>query len=319
MKFRTEIKIAPFDKKIGHENHILSLGSCFAESVSARLAQSKFHVTTNPVGVLFNPLSISTALRSFADPAPLLASDLHQGDGLWFNYDFHGGFSDPSAARALDKMNAARQLGAQALHDADQVLLTFGTAWVFRHKGQVVANCHKRPSAEFVRCRLTVNEIVDEFSKLIGTILADKEVIFTVSPVRHINDGLDENFLSKATLKLAIAELTASFGNTHYFPAYEIITDDLRDYRYYADDLIHPAPQAIEYVWEKFAAAALSERAQQLLPQIVRITAAACHRPQYPTGAAYKTFCKKQLEQIATLPEIDFSTEVELFKHYTSE
>ena len=157
MKFRTEIEIAPLGTKIGYENRILALGSCFAEHIAGRLAQAKFRVTANPSGILFNPLSIAAALRSYAGEKPVRHSELGFDGELWFHYGFHGSFSAPEADQALAAMNAARKSGAEALRAADRIVLTFGTAWVYEHDGAVVANCHRRPAAEFTRRRLGVD------------------------------------------------------------------------------------------------------------------------------------------------------------------
>lgn len=314
MKFRTEIEIAPLGAKTGYENRILALGSCFAEHIAGRLREAKFRIATNPTGILFNPLSIAAALRSYADETPVRASELGSDGGLWFHYGFHGDFSAPTAEEALAVMNAARKAGTDALHGADRLLVTFGTAWVYEHRGEVVANCHRQPAAEFVRRRLTVAEIVTEFSALLAGPLAGKEVIFTVSPVRHTGDGLEGNAVSKATLRLAVEELAAAHPNAHYFPAYEILNDDLRDYRFYSCDLVHPSPQAVEYVWEKFTAAALSDEARRLLPDVRHIVVAAAHRPRNPRSEAYREFCRRRLEEIGALPQIDFRAEAEYFR-----
>lgn len=247
MKFRTEIEIAPLEVKIGYENRVLTLGSCFAEHIAGRLAGAKFPVAANPSGILFNPLSVATAIRSYTDSAPVGRGELGFDGEVWYHFGFHGDFSAPTADKALRRMNAARQSGADALRTADRIVLTFGTAWVYERDGAVVANCHRRPAAEFFRRRLSVDEIVDTYSELIAGPLAGKQIILTVSPVRHLGDGLAGNAASKATLRLAAEELTQRFGHVAYFPAYEILTDDLRDYRFYADDLVHPAPQAVTY------------------------------------------------------------------------
>lgn len=314
MKFRTEIEIAPLGTKIGYENRILALGSCFAEHIAGRLAEAKFRIVTNPTGILFNPLSIVAALRSYADGAPVRQSELNSDGEVWFHYGFHGAFSAPAADEALAGMNAARKAGCEALRRADRLLVTFGTAWVYEHRGEVVANCHRQPAAEFVRRRLSVGEIVTAFSALLAGPLAAKEVVFTVSPVRHTGDGLEGNAVSKATLRLAVEELAAACPNAHYFPAYEILNDDLRDYRFYADDLVHPAPQAVEYVWEKFTAAALTDEARRLLPGVRHIVVAAAHRPRNPRSDAYREFCRRRLGEIAALPQIDFQAEAEYFR-----
>lgn len=314
MKFRTEIETSPLGVQIGYENRILTLGSCFAAHIAEKLAGAKFRVTANPSGILFNPLSIAAAIRSYASPAAVTREELGYDGDVWYHFGFHGDFSAPTAEEALGRMNAARQSGAEALRTSDRVLLTFGTAWVYEREGEIVANCHRRPAAEFSRRRLSVGEIVGTFAELIEGPLAGKQIILTVSPVRHIGDTLAGNAVSKAALRLAAEELKQRFNCVEYFPAYEIVTDDLRDYRFYADDLVHPAPQAIAYIWEKFTATALSDRARNLLPEAEAIAAAAAHRPRNPQGEAHRAFCRRQLERIAALPEMDFQSEAEYFR-----
>ena len=314
MKFRTEIEISPLGVQIGYDSRVLTLGSCFAAHIARKLAAAKFRVTENPSGILFNPLSIAAAIRSYASPAAVTRDELGFDGEVWYHFGFHGDFSAPTAEEALARMNAARRAGAEALRTADRVILTFGTAWVYERDGEVVANCHRRPAAEFSRRRLSVEEIVKTFAELIEGPLAGKQIILTVSPVRHIGDGLAGNAVSKATLRLAAEELMQRFKCSAYFPAYEIVTDDLRDYRFYADDLVHPAPQAIAYVWEKFTGAVLSDRARNLLPEAEAIVAAATHRPRNPQGEAHRAFCRRQLERIAALPEIDFQSEAACFR-----
>lgn len=314
MKFRTEIEPAPRSVRIGYDNRILTLGSCFAAHIAGRLAAAKFHVIENPSGILFNPLSIAAAIRSYAAPAAVTREELEFDGEMWYHFGFHGDFSAPTADEALRRMNAARQAGAAALRTADRVILTFGTAWVYEREGQIVANCHRRPAAEFTRRRLDVEEIVETIAALLEGPLAGKQILLTVSPVRHLGDGLEGNAVSKAALRLAAEELKQQFRCVDYFPAYEILTDDLRDYRFYADDLVHPAPQAIAYVWEKFVQTALDDRARQLLPEVEAIVAAAAHRPRNPFGAAHRAFCRRQLERIEAIPEVDFQRESTLFR-----
>lgn len=314
MKFRTEIEIAPSEVKIGYENRVLTLGSCFAGHIAAKLSEAKFQVRENPSGILFNPLSIAAAIRSYADPRPVMRGELGFDGEVWYHFSFHGDFSAPAADEALRRMNAARQAGAEALRTADRIVLTFGTAWVYEHQGAAVANCHRRPAAEFFRRRLRAAEIVETFSELIEGPLAGKQIILTVSPVRHLGDGLAGNAASKAVLRLAAEELQERFAGVDYFPAFEILTDDLRDYRFYADDLVHPAPQAVAYVWEKFTPAVLTDEARRRLPEIEAIVTAAAHRPRNPQGEAHRAFCRRQLERIAALPDVDFQAEAEYFR-----
>ena len=312
MKFRTEIEPSPSGVQIGYENRVLTLGSCFAAHIAGKLAEAKFRVTANPSGILFNPLSIVAALRSY--PTPVHREELHCDGGRWFHFGFHGDFAAPTADEALQRMNAARRAGAEALDAADRVVLTLGTAWVYERGGEVVANCHRQPAAEFVRRRLTVEEVTEALAAAIEGPLAGREIILTVSPVRHLGDGLAGNAASKATLRLAAEQLTERYDRVSYFPAYEILTDDLRDYRFYADDLVHPSPQAVAYIWEKFSAAALTPEAQALLPEVEAITAAAAHRPRDPHSAAHRAFCRRMLERIAALPGVDFHAEAEYFR-----
>lgn len=312
MKFRTEIDIAPLHTRISYENRTLALGSCFAEQIGARLARAKFRVTVNPTGILFNPLSIVEALRSY--PTPVGREELHCDGGRWFHFGFHGDFAAPTADEALQRMNAARRAGAETLDAADRVVLTLGTAWIYERGGEVVANCHRQPATEFTRRRLTVEEVTGALAAAIEGPLAGREIILTVSPVRHLGDGLAGNAASKATLRLAAEQLTERYACVSYFPAYEILTDDLRDYRFYADDLVHPSPQAVAYIWEKFSAAALTPEAQALLPEVEAITAAAAHRPRDPHSAAHRDFCRRMLERIAALPGMDFHAEAEYFR-----
>ena len=314
MKFRTEIETSPLGVQIGYENRVLTLGSCFAAHIAEKLAGAKFRVTANPSGILFNPLSIAAAIRSYADPTPVTREELGYDGEVWYHFGFHGDFSAPTAEETLGQMNAARQAGAEALRTSDRVLLTFGTAWVYEREGEVVANCHQRPAAEFSRRRLSVGEIVETFAELIEGPLAGRQIVLTVSPVRHIGDTLAGNAVSKAALRLAAEELKQRYNCVEYFPAYEIVTDDLRDYRFYADDLVHPAPQAVAYIWEKFTATALTDRARNLLPEAEAIAAAAAHRPRNPQGEAHRAFCRRQLERIAALPEMDFQSEAEYFR-----
>jgi hypothetical protein len=206
----------------------------------------------------------------------------------------------------------------EGLAEADYVLVTFGTAWVFEEGGRVVANCQKRPAHLFTRRRLSVAEIEERFEGLMQGVLKDKQVIFTVSPVRHLKDGFEENSLSKATLRLAVHEIVARHPEqATYFPAFETLTDDLRDYRFYGADLAHPSAEAVEYIWEKFSEAALAPETLKLLPQIEAIVRATEHRPFNPDTEEHALFRRSMLERArefaARHPEIDLEREIEFF------
>ena len=316
MKFRTEIEVKPFDQKIDHSHNIFSIGSCFAEEMASTLHEGNFNVESNPTGVLFNPASIHSALHRFAECKSITNSDLHHANDTWFSYDFHSQFNGCDSDDVQRNINRAIERGHKSLTAADWVVITFGTAWVYtlNESGAIVANCQKQPASNFTRRRLAIEEIVAMYEELMHGILADKQVIFTVSPVRHLGDGADENFLSKSILKVAVAEVVERFDNAHYFPSYEILNDDLRDYRFYADDLVHPSRQAVEYISEKFLAATLSKQALELLPKIAKIKSAVSHRPRNKSSEEYLRFCEQQLAQIGAISEVNLEQERAYFE-----
>ena len=316
MKFRTEIEVSPLTEGLEYGAKIFALGSCFAENISERLRRAKFSIASNPFGVLFNPFSIANAIERLADARTFAVCDITAGKESFFSFDAHSSLDGKSHTEAFGNLNKAVAQGAKSLADADWVILTFGTAWVYEKEGWVVANCHKQPSSQFVRRRLSVTEIVERYSRLFEGVLHDKKVVLTVSPVRHIGDGLQENSVSKATLRLAVEELVSKYENACYFPSYEILIDDLRDYRYYADDLAHPSKMAVDYVWERFCEAVLAEETRAKMSLVEQIVAAAEHRPFNPESEAHKTFCQKMLAKTESMPEIDFSLEKSAFERY---
>ena len=323
MKFRTEVEVRPFGRKIGYGSRLFAIGSCFADNMAEALSRAKFRVTANPAGVMFNPASIAQTIRIFHKREQIAEQELTECNGRVFDYRFHGSLAGLTVEDTLEMINTAIETGHKALKEADTVIITFGTAWVYilNSTGETVANCHKQPAAMFTRKRLSVNEIVDTFSELFDTVLKDKFVILTVSPVRHLGDGADENFLSKATLKLAAAELEKRFcNNVVYFPAYEILNDDLRDYRFYADDLVHPSAQAVEYIREKFFAAALDRPALDILPRVEQVITAAQHRPSDKHSPRFAAFCKAQAENTLALESqvegLDLSAERAYFTEF---
>ena len=327
MQFQTQIKIDPFDEKIDHREPILSLGSCFADNIAKRLQRAKFDTTAAPTGILFNPESIARAIDRFdrakEDKSCLpTTEELQQANGVWYNYDFHSAFSHVDADTALSQMSDAVMRGAEALDTAKVVIITFGTAFVYRlsESGEVVANCHKQPQRLFSREMLSVENIVQRYNALLQGPLADKRVIFTLSPVRHLGDGLEQNSLSKATLRVAIAEIVAKNSYACYFPSYEIMMDELRDYRFYADDMAHPSTLAVEYIWERFSQTAFSVTTLEAIKRIEHIEAAAKHRPFNPESEAHRAFCRKMLAECellqSELPCICLEEEKEYFKNY---
>ena len=329
MQFRTYINIEPASEQIDHTNSIFSLGSCFAENIASRLQRAKFQVTGSPTGILFNPESIASTLdrlsrHTDAESArEQIATEMRNDNGRWYNYHFHSAFCDTDCEVAVGKMCKAHIVGAEALHKADVVIITFGSAWVYRlnDSGEVVANCHKQPQAQFSKQLLSAEQIARRYDALLSNgALAGKRVIFTVSPIRHLADGAEDNSLSKATLRVAIAEIVRNHPNTEYFPSFEIMNDELRDYRFYADDMVHPSPLAIDYIWQRFSEWAFSAATRQTIEQLGRLTQAAEHRPFNPTSDAHKRFCQQMLAQINELskayPAMDFGNEKEAFCKY---
>ena len=306
----------PLAERIDHSAKIFALGSCFAERISERLARAKFRVSSNPFGALFNPLSIAKSIERLATKCEFLARDLHSGGEGYYTFDAHSSLNGNSETEALERLNEAVSQGAKALNEANWVILTFGTAWVYERKGKAVANCHKQPAKEFERRRLSVEEIVKQYTSLFDGILQGKKIILTVSPVRHLGDGLQENSVSKAILRLAVEQLCEQYENVHYFPSYEIMMDDLRDYRYYDEDLAHPSKVAVDYIWEQFIRSAVSEEAQKLLPMVEQIVTAAKHRPFNPTSEEHRAFCRKMLAKADAISGIDLEREKSFFEEY---
>ena len=322
MEFRTKTDIANWDYRLRHSDKLLVMGSCFAEHIGRRLVEMKWRAQVNPFGVLYNPLSISEALERMLACRPYTEDELVCfPDGGWNTWLHYSRYSHPDKGEALAAINASFMQASALLRQADMLIVTLGTAWVYRLKetGQVVGNCHKVPERDFLRQRLTVEEIVDTYTALLAQLWAVNpklRVLFTVSPVRHVGDGLQENNVSKATLRLAVEELVAKYENASYFPSYEIVVDDLRDYRYYGDDLAHPSKMAVDYIWEKFCDAVLAKSAREKLPQVAQIVAAAEHRPFNPESEEHKLFCQKMLARVEAMPELDFSEEKREFERY---
>lgn len=315
MKFFTHIDIPPLKQQIDYTSRILSLGSCFANNIAHKLSDAKFRVLSSPTGILFNPESIASAINRIATNEGIKDTELQHDAEVWFSYDFHSSFSATNREQALTSMQEAMACATSFWQEVDTVIITFGTAWIYRHceSGKVVANCHKQPQKLFRRELLSVEDIVKSWSPILSNHLRDKHVIFTVSPIRHLSDGLEQNSLSKAILRIGINELLKLHANASYFPSFEIMNDELRDYRFYGEDMVHPSDTAIEYIWQRFADAAIDEKAHEVMLKIDKIRQAAHHRPFNPQSEAYKGFCLAQLQLIEQLQSqytwLDFAKE----------
>ena len=308
---------APFS--IGFDDRLLLIGSCFTENMGARLADGKFRALTNPFGIVYNPVSMARCLDLLMqEHAPFSENDLFENAGLWHSWEHHGQFSRPDRAAALAGISAAHETASRHLKTSNRLLLTFGTAGVFtlRGTGRVVANNHKMPAAVFEQRRLSVSEIADNVVGVLEKIKAqnaDLQIIVTVSPVRHIRNGLTENQRSKATLLLACEEICRALPDTFYFPAYELLLDDLRDYRFYAADMLHPSEVAADYIWDFFRDTFFTEETRRLHARVEKITTAARHRPFHAGTKEHRAFAEAQLKVIGELeaefPGLDFSGE----------
>lgn len=273
---RVGVPTMPFG--IDYATGIVSLGSCFSDEIGMRLRESDFHVEQNPFGTLYNPASIAAALRRIMYNREVGREDLVEYGGLWHSWHHHGSFSRPTAEECLEVCNSRLHGAHESLKQARLLLVTFGSAWVYEHEGEVVANCHKLPQDNFVRRCMTVDDIVSLWRPLLEEVHAcypTLHILFTVSPIRHIGDGLHGNQLSKSTLLLAVDELVdhdlppakrkkkgakveeSECPVTLYFPSYEIVVDELRDYRFYGPDMVHPTDLAVDVVWDRFQRATM--------------------------------------------------------------
>ena len=328
MDLQTVVHIAPSAWKISYQDHILLLGSCFSDSMGEKMDCCYLPHTSNPYGTLYNPLSIAQAIETQSEE-PWIVRD----KGLYHSLLRHGSFSNTDETRVREAVAASREQMAQALAKATVVIITFGTAWVYEYERRVVANCHKLPSSAFTRRRLTVSEIVAAWKPILAR-YKDKHFIFTVSPIRHVKDGLHENQVSKAILLEAVEELTrkdppcpsrtpsdspyrggeeknlpSSIDTKSspslcregrggsYFPSYEIVLDELRDYRFYAEDMVHPSAQAVQYVWERFVSTYMSPQTLQDMQTLHRFYQKKHHRILHPDSEESKRFLQQLAEE----------------------
>ena len=312
MNFITPIQISPSTIRIGYEHRTMIIGSCFAEAIGQRLSDLLFPVDLNPFGILYNPDSIAAAIRRLMDGNLFTADELTRYDDLYHSLLHHGSFSAPTAEECLERINARLSAGAEFLAAADRIIVTFGTSYVYRWKGTgaVVGNCHKMPDSYFRRERLSVDKVVHRWNLLLDSMVRRRpEVkwIFTVSPVRHLRDGAHENNLSKSVLHLLIEKLISLYPTiANYFPAYELMMDELRDYRFYAEDMCHPSPVAIHYISDRFESTYMDAKTRAWLRRAEALHRDLQHRPFRPDSDAHRRFLvqtKLKLKQLrAELP-----------------
>jgi len=321
MEFRLEFTPRPFDQKISHRHKLFLAGSCFTEQIGSKLAAHKFRIIDNPNGILFNPVSITKSLTSYIENKVYTEADLFYNNELWGSWEHHTRFSNVYKDAALSTINASQDAAHQFLKEADWLLLTLGSSFVYElENNQVVANCHKVPTDKFRKKLLSVDEVITTLDGLIYRLKKFNprlKIIFTISPVRHLRDGFIENNRSKATLINAVHHMVDKFEGLYYFPAYELVIDDLRDYRFFAEDMVHPNYAATNYVWEKFTSACIDEPSQELMKEINIINAAKNHKAFNPASEAHKKFLQNNMERINKLEQkfsyIDFEKEKAYF------
>lgn len=303
MKLYTSVDIAPSPKKIAYNDKILLLGSCFADNIGAKFGEYYFQTTVNPYGTLYNPASIAKAISGIGNGVSDIGFVEH--NGLWHSLSHHGSFSRADKEDLVRACEQSRVQLREALQQASIMIITFGTAWVYEYEDKVVANCHKLPANRFVRRRMTVDEIVEIWQPILAA-MPDKHWIFTVSPIRHVKDGLHENQISKAILLQAVDRLTAKqldspIGGLSYFPSYEIMLDELRDYRFYAEDMVHPSQVAVDYIWQRFVDTYMTADTQNEMRTLHQLWRDRHHRflhPDSPEAQQFAAHIKTRLQQL---------------------
>lgn len=323
MNFLLPITLPQPPVRIRHTDKILLLGSCFTEHISSRLAQGGFQIASNPQGILFNPISTAQALENVRSNRQWQEADLFQMNGLWNSWQHHSRFSHTDPQAALADMNAATGAAASILQEARWILITLGTSfqYVLRESGQPVANNHRAPGHYFEKQLLSTEAILDAWQPLLQTLFTDWpqiRVVFTVSPVRHARDGAIANNRSKGRLLDAVHTLCELFPQKClYFPAYELVVDVLRDYRFYDIDLIHPNHAATSYVWEQFVTHWVAPEDVPLLEELAALQTARAHRSRFPETAAHKAFLTqmhaKAIALQAQYPRLNLSGTIRYF------
>ena len=310
MKLTTPVEIKPLERRLTYKDSILFIGSCFADEMGRRCRDRYFDAMVNPFGVLFNPCSISDCLGLLegyginAEQCSFIPDDVIETSGGFVSFHHHGSFCRPTAQEFLDNANRELAKSSEFYYREGWVVVTLGTAFIYTDKdsGMVVSNCHKLPSSRFERTMIDADQVYEALSQYVAARPA-RQWIFTVSPVRHLADGLHANQLSKATLLMGVQRLVDRFPNAHYFPAYEIMLDELRDYRFYADDMMHPSTLAADYVFERFMDFALSDSDRPLLAEAEKVYGMMEHRilnPGTPQAEQFEKQRKDNLESFLT-------------------
>ncbi|MEQ9377014.1 MAG: GSCFA domain-containing protein [Imperialibacter sp.] len=315
--FRTEISTTPHQHLITHRDSILTLGSCFADIIGNRLAENKFSVDINPFGTVYNPVSIFKLLSQAANNTSFTKEGIVESQGIYQHFDLHSKFGKGTKEELEREIQQLERKTDKALAEAKWLIVTLGTAVVYERSGEIVANCHKVPANQFTKSILSVKEVIRAYENVRNQLLEANpgiQIIITVSPVRHIKDTLVVNSQSKSILRVAVAEMTA-FPEVSYFPSYEIMMDDLRDYRFYEKDMIHPNETAHDYIWEKFSQVYFDDPTRQLILKWQKLKRNLEHKPFHPASAHHQAFLKKTLEEMEQLSgQLNLEQEIQALK-----
>ena len=329
MKFRFELNVKKIGWPIRHQHRLFLMGSCFTENMGKKLRDLKFQTLENPHGILFNPLSVVEALNDYLQNRMYTQNDLFNYNEAWHSWKHHSRFSGITSMKALEEINTSITEAHIYLQQADYLFITLGSAWTYRltseaanaEPGSVAANNHKAPAAWFHRQLLTATETESALQQLHQKLAAFNpklKIIFTISPVRHLREGAVENNRSKAVLMQAVHNIVDATDNCYYFPAYELVIDDLRDYRFYAEDLVHPNYQATQYVWEKFTEACMTSETQKLMEELAQLQLAFNHKPFNAISIQHQKFLETFLEKTRLLqlqhPYLNLEKEIAFFK-----
>jgi hypothetical protein len=309
MKFSIDYDIKPLANPLTMSDSVLAIGSCFAENMAQQMLENKLDVVLNPNGIVFNPHSLFTHLQNYVRNKNLTEHDLVFDDGLWHSMQHHGSFSSANKQLVIDTIQSQTQLAHQQLKKANYILITLGSAWAYKHlpSQQIVSNNHKLPAHLFTKELLSVEYLWELFKntwQMLSAFNPNIKLIVSVSPVRYIRDGLHENNISKSVLHLLLHQLTNTYAdNVFYFPAYELVIDQLRDYRFYKADMVHPNEQAIDFVWEKFKQTCFDKHSINYLNDFQKYHSLINHKPLHTDSASYAKYvlhCKHLREQINT-------------------
>lgn len=319
--FRTEILPTPSISKLSLNDQILTIGSCFSQNIGSKLLVNKIKTLANPLGISYNPISLFKILELSCSGQMPSEEDYVVNQGIYNHLDFHSDFSSPDLNKVESEIDEKISSTQKFLMNTSCVIITLGTSYVYEYNltGNVVNNCHKLPSKNFTKKLLSPEQILIAYEFLHRELMKlnnEMKIIFTVSPVRHLKETIEGNFISKSILRVAIHKIMENHPEADYFPSYEIMMDDLRDYRFYESDMIHPDQVAIDYIWEKFSKKFFDQEALNFFTEWDKLSKAINHRPFHPESPTHQKFLQVTLEKLnKIIDKVDISEEINLIKN----